>query len=171
MIKVKFLSRCRIHERTISFRFLGIILRVLRLEVSIYNVYITNQFQTLLFKATVNSKEENFFFKILSRLPVQPRRSSHDWSWSPLTNSPRSAKCQLYNKKTGMTFPQVYIFCSATSLCCKVAPCFCMHLPSPWVCLQTIRRWTATSVHKEERQKKCWAHTDDTGGIATRNVS
>jgi hypothetical protein len=34
----------RIHERTISLRFLGIILRVLRLEVYVYNVYITNQF-------------------------------------------------------------------------------------------------------------------------------
>jgi hypothetical protein len=33
-----------IHERTISLTFLGIILRVLRLEVSVYNVYITNQF-------------------------------------------------------------------------------------------------------------------------------
>jgi hypothetical protein len=31
----------RIHERTISLRFLGIILRDLRLEVSVYNVYIT----------------------------------------------------------------------------------------------------------------------------------
>ncbi len=31
-------------ERTISLRFLGIILGVLRLEVSVYNVYITNQF-------------------------------------------------------------------------------------------------------------------------------
>jgi hypothetical protein len=53
-------------------RFLGIILRVLRLEVSVYIVYITNQFQTtcsrgggggvksnLLVKVTVNSKEEN----------------------------------------------------------------------------------------------------------------
>ena len=30
----------------ISLRFLGIILRVLRLEVSVYNVYITNQFKT-----------------------------------------------------------------------------------------------------------------------------
>jgi hypothetical protein len=30
----------------ISLRFLGILLRVLRLEVSVYNVYITNQFQT-----------------------------------------------------------------------------------------------------------------------------
>jgi hypothetical protein len=29
-----------------SLKFLGIILRVLNLEVSIYNVYITNQFQT-----------------------------------------------------------------------------------------------------------------------------
>jgi hypothetical protein len=37
--------RRRIHELTISLRFLGIILRVLRLEVSVYNVYITNQFQ------------------------------------------------------------------------------------------------------------------------------
>jgi hypothetical protein len=33
--------RSRIHERTISLRFLDIILRVLRLEVSVYNVYIT----------------------------------------------------------------------------------------------------------------------------------
>ncbi len=39
-------SRSRIHERTISLRFLDIILRVLRLEVSVYNVYITKQFQT-----------------------------------------------------------------------------------------------------------------------------
>jgi hypothetical protein len=38
--------RSRIHERTISLRSLGIILRVLRLEVSVFNVYITNQFQT-----------------------------------------------------------------------------------------------------------------------------
>ncbi len=40
-------TRSRIYERTISLRFLGIILRVLSLEVSVYNVYITNQFQTL----------------------------------------------------------------------------------------------------------------------------
>jgi hypothetical protein len=39
-------SRSRIHEPTILLRFLGIILRVLRLEVSVFNVYITNQFQT-----------------------------------------------------------------------------------------------------------------------------
>jgi hypothetical protein len=40
------LCRSRIHERTISSRLLDIILRVLRLEVSVYNVYITNRFQT-----------------------------------------------------------------------------------------------------------------------------
>ncbi len=34
----------QIHEHTISLRFLAIILRVLRLEVSVYNVYTTNQF-------------------------------------------------------------------------------------------------------------------------------
>ncbi len=39
------LSWSRIHERTILLRFLGITLRVLRLEVSVNNVYITNQFQ------------------------------------------------------------------------------------------------------------------------------
>jgi hypothetical protein len=39
-------SRSRIHERTILLRFLGIILRVLRLEVSVYDVYVTNQFHT-----------------------------------------------------------------------------------------------------------------------------
>ncbi len=43
-------SRNRIHERTISLRSLGIIFRVLRLEVFIYNVYITNQFQTIFAK-------------------------------------------------------------------------------------------------------------------------
>ena len=31
---------------TVSLRFLGIILRVLILEVSVYSVYVTNQFQT-----------------------------------------------------------------------------------------------------------------------------
>jgi hypothetical protein len=39
-------SRSRIHVRTVSLRFLVIILKALRLEVSVYNVYITNQFQT-----------------------------------------------------------------------------------------------------------------------------
>ncbi len=38
--------RSRIHERTILLRFLGIILRVLILEVSAYNAYITSPFQT-----------------------------------------------------------------------------------------------------------------------------
>ncbi len=38
-------SRSRIHERTILLRFLGIIMRILRLEVSVYNVCITNRFQ------------------------------------------------------------------------------------------------------------------------------
>ncbi len=63
--------RSRIHERTISVRFLGIILRDLRLELSVYNVYITVQtsFKPLLLKegggrvilveVAVNSKEEN----------------------------------------------------------------------------------------------------------------
>jgi hypothetical protein len=36
----------RIHDRTISLRFLAIILKVLRLEVSVYNVYITTHFHT-----------------------------------------------------------------------------------------------------------------------------
>jgi hypothetical protein len=63
--------RDRVHERKILLRFLGIILRVLSLEVSVYSVYITNQFHTTfaqggggegeipLVKLTVNSKEEN----------------------------------------------------------------------------------------------------------------
>ncbi len=41
-------TRSRIHERTISVRFLGIILKVLRHEVSVYNVFIINQLQTTL---------------------------------------------------------------------------------------------------------------------------
>jgi hypothetical protein len=38
-ILVLSVSRSRIHEHTVSLRFLGIILRVLRLEVSVNNVY------------------------------------------------------------------------------------------------------------------------------------
>jgi hypothetical protein len=64
-------ARRRIHERKISLRFLGIILRVLRLEVFVYNVYayIRNHFQptfaqgggggNLLVELTVNGKEEH----------------------------------------------------------------------------------------------------------------
>jgi hypothetical protein len=40
--------RSQIHECAISLRFLGAILKVLRLEVSVYNVYNTNQFNPLL---------------------------------------------------------------------------------------------------------------------------
>ncbi len=55
----------------ISWRFLGIVLKVFRLEVSVCNVYITNQFQTNFaqgggggginpcVEVIVNSKEEN----------------------------------------------------------------------------------------------------------------
>ncbi len=64
----QYMYRSRIHEHTVSLRFL--LLRVLRLEVSVYNVYIKSQFQTtfaqgggrgvnLLSEVTVNSKEEN----------------------------------------------------------------------------------------------------------------
>jgi hypothetical protein len=61
------LTRSRIHEREISncVEASGQILRVRRLEVSVYNVYITNQFQHTFAGGgggglnTVNSKEEN----------------------------------------------------------------------------------------------------------------
>jgi hypothetical protein len=39
-------TRSRIHDCTILLMFLGIILRVLRLEVSVYKICSTNQFQT-----------------------------------------------------------------------------------------------------------------------------
>jgi hypothetical protein len=49
--------RSRIHERTILLRFLGIIVRVLKHEVSVHNVYITSQFQKpLLLKGGVGVK-------------------------------------------------------------------------------------------------------------------
>ncbi len=46
MYRIVEMARSRIQERSIFLRFLGIILRVLRLEVSVYNVDISNQFQT-----------------------------------------------------------------------------------------------------------------------------
>ncbi len=45
MTVVKSLDLSRIHEPIISLRFLGIIVRFLRLEVSVSNVYIADQFQ------------------------------------------------------------------------------------------------------------------------------
>ncbi len=64
-------TRSRIHERTISLRFRGIILRVLRLEVSAFKAYITNQFQPTfarggggikpVIRSAMNSKEEKDF--------------------------------------------------------------------------------------------------------------
>ncbi len=48
--------RSRIHERTVTSKFLGIILRVLRLEVSAYRVYITNQFQSTFAQGEEGSK-------------------------------------------------------------------------------------------------------------------
>ncbi len=45
-VQVGHWASSQIHERTISLRFLDIILRVLRLEVSISDVYIVNHFQT-----------------------------------------------------------------------------------------------------------------------------
>jgi len=44
------LSRSRIHEHKISLRFLCIILRVLRLEVFVYNVYTKTSFKQFLLK-------------------------------------------------------------------------------------------------------------------------
>jgi hypothetical protein len=46
IIFLKYFYRSLIREHTFSLRFLGIILKVLRLELSICNVYITNKFQT-----------------------------------------------------------------------------------------------------------------------------
>ncbi len=43
-------NRSRIHDRKISLTFLGTILRVLRLEISVYNVYIQTSFKPLLLK-------------------------------------------------------------------------------------------------------------------------
>ncbi len=73
LLHFPYISCSRIHERTISLRFLGIILKLLKIEVSLYDVYITNHLQTTfahggkgwgskiqnpLVEVTVNSKEE-----------------------------------------------------------------------------------------------------------------
>jgi hypothetical protein len=67
-------------------RFQGIILRVLRLEVSVYSVYVTNQFlnhfcsrewgdYNPLVDVTVNSKEENYYVsKLRPRIRPQERQ-------------------------------------------------------------------------------------------------
>jgi hypothetical protein len=61
-------------------RFLGIIFRVLRLEVSVYNVYITNQFQILFAQGgggeAVKSVSRAEFLRLLSQL--RPRIRPHD---------------------------------------------------------------------------------------------
>jgi hypothetical protein len=72
-------TRSQIHERTISLRFLGITIGVLRREISVYNVYNKNEFQTtfaqegegeknLLVEVTMNSKEENSLSQLHPRI-------------------------------------------------------------------------------------------------------
>ncbi len=64
-------------------RFLGITLRVLRLEVSLHNDSITNKFQTTfakrggggLVEVTVNSKEENLRLLSQFRPRIRPQAS------------------------------------------------------------------------------------------------
>jgi hypothetical protein len=70
-------SWSRIHERTISLRILGISLRVLRLEVSVYNVYkpVSNPF------CSGNSKEKTFL-PITSKDSASKAAPSN--SWQPL---------------------------------------------------------------------------------------
>ncbi len=46
MYTVHVVHEAEFMNEQISLRLLGIILRVLRLEISVYNVYIKNQFQT-----------------------------------------------------------------------------------------------------------------------------
>ncbi len=82
-------SRSQIHGRTVSLRFLGIILRVLRLEVSSYNVYITNQFQTTFAQVGRGvksiskgvceycSKEENSFVPIMFKNAASDKDEVH----------------------------------------------------------------------------------------------
>jgi hypothetical protein len=72
---VKYAARSRIHERPVSLRFLGIILKVLRLEVSVYNVGIKTSFRPLLLKGWGESvsrsdcdKQEGKLLRLLSQL-------------------------------------------------------------------------------------------------------
>ncbi len=54
------LARSRIHEHTVLLGLLSINLRDRTLEVPVYDVYITDQFQTTVAQVVdVNSKEEN----------------------------------------------------------------------------------------------------------------
>jgi hypothetical protein len=98
-------SLSQIHERTISLKFLGIILRFLTFEVSIYNVNITNQFQTTFSQGgpgrgggvksvvIVNSKEDNsedfcFLFQLRPRIrPQRPMGTPKPESTSTLCQS------------------------------------------------------------------------------------
>jgi hypothetical protein len=60
----------RIYESTISLRLLGIILRVLRLEVSVYNVYITN------LKIHKRGSTMNPLGEIMGSIPLLPFKNS-----------------------------------------------------------------------------------------------
>jgi hypothetical protein len=51
----------RIHERTILLMFLGIILKILRLRIPLYNVKITVLFRPLLLTASYTVKKGNDF--------------------------------------------------------------------------------------------------------------
>jgi hypothetical protein len=91
----------QIHGRKISLRFLGIILRILRLEFSVYSVYITNQFQPTfaqgwggggvksVSEVNVNSKEENSYDFWPNYVEEFGLWTVHEWTgldWQPIHN-------------------------------------------------------------------------------------
>jgi hypothetical protein len=70
------LYRNRIHERRISWRFLGIILRVLRLEVSMWIRFSIRFFSFLLFR---NCKRLREFEEIKMSMATQSFRGDCEW--------------------------------------------------------------------------------------------
>jgi hypothetical protein len=88
-------SRNLIHECKITLRFLGILLRVVKLEVSKQNVYITNQFQTTFVQWGVGGGEGlnllvevtlRTFVSITSKNSVSKSENSQYYAQKPQRN-------------------------------------------------------------------------------------
>ncbi len=93
-------SWSRIHEHIILLRFLGITLRVLRLEVSVYNVYLTNQFQTTFSQGGRGGREWNSLVEVIVNIKKKTLKTFN------LSTSKNSASgCNLSELVSGIKWP------------------------------------------------------------------
>jgi hypothetical protein len=126
--------RRQINELTISLRFLGMILRVVRLEVSAYNVYITNLF------------EPTFAQRRGGGVKLRPKIRPQDTTLPPTFYINWLFLSERRTKKTCMSFISHH-FSLVYPLHYRQCRCFCLFA------FGLLKRFTNTGSVKEPRNR------------------